>query len=173
MNVCPEPAGETRFVVRRQRTFGFMIKDVSQRYVSRFEQHARALSLTLADCRTLVLLESNEGLSQSALARLVNLQPMTMVRVVDRMERDGLLQRRSDPDDRRARRLYLTRRARPLLREIARLAELTRNEFFRGVDGARRAAFMRVLERLHANAAALEDAPAIGQPATPRQRRSP
>lgn len=164
-------AGGSRTTIRRQRTFGFMIKDVSQRYAARFEQHARALSLTLADCRTLVLLESNEGLSQAALARLVNLQPMAMVRTLDRMERDGLLQRRADPDDRRARRLFLTRRARPLLQEIARLAELTRNEFFHGVDAAQRVAFMRVLEQLHANAALLEGAPAAVPPA-PRQRRS-
>ena len=158
MNPQP-PVRGSQTPPRHQRTFGFMIKDVSQRYVARFEQHASAMSLTLADCRTLVLLERNQGLSQAALAKLVNLQPMTMVRILDRMERDGLLQRRADPNDRRARRLYLTRRARPLLLEIRRLAERTRIELFQGIGAPQRASFMRVLERLHRNAAALGATP--------------
>lgn len=139
-----------------QRTFGFMLKDVTQRYVARFEQHARAMSLTLADCRTLVLLERHEGESQATVARLVNLQPMAMVRLLDRMERDGLLQRRPDPEDRRARRLYLTRKARPLLSEIRRLAELTRDELFMGIAATQRDTFMRVLEQLQRNGNELE-----------------
>ncbi len=148
----PVPHGE----VRRQRTFGFMLRDVSQRYVRRFEQHARALSLTLPQCRTLVILESNQGFSQSRLARLVNAEPMAMVRILDRMENDGLLERRADPADRRACRLHLTRKARPLLREIWRLAELTRDELFQGVAQRDRKLFMRVLEKLHENTETLQ-----------------
>jgi hypothetical protein len=75
------------------------------------------------------------------------------------MEADGLLERRPDPADRRARCLYLTRKARPLLDEIWRLAELTRNEMFAGVSRAEREAFIRVLERLHTNVCALEGRP--------------
>src|SRR6185312_9092938 len=113
----------------RQRNFGFLLKDVSRRQVQRFEEHARALSLTLSQCRTLVRLSENEGASQARLAMLADVEPMTMVRTLDRMEADGLVERRADPADRRARRLYLTAR------------------------GCQ--AFMDVLERIHANARAL------------------
>jgi DNA-binding MarR family transcriptional regulator len=159
--------------VRGPRTFGFMLRDVSQRYVRRFEQHARGISLTLPQCRALVILECNEGFSQARLARLMCAEPMTMVRILDRMERDGLLQRRPDPDDRRARRLFLTRRARPLLREIWRLAELTRGELFQGVAARDRKLFLRVLEKLHVNASAMQSGEDDPPPEPSRRRSSP
>ena len=65
-----------------------------------------------------------------------------MVRILDRMEADGLLERRADPADRRARRLYLTAKAKPLLDEIWRLAELTRAEISPASARAEREAFM-------------------------------
>src|SRR5450631_2144318 len=150
----------------RLRNFGFLLKDVSRRYVLRFEQRAREISLTLPQCKALVRLEKNEGVSQARLAELAEVEPMTMVRILDRMQADGLLERRPDPADRRARRLYLTTKARPLLDEIWRLAELTRSEMFTGVSRADREAFMGVLERLHANACAVE-----GQPIAPGELR--
>lgn len=79
------------------RNFGFLLKDLSRRYVLRFEQRARDLSLTLPQCKVLVRLETNEGMSQARLAELAEVEPMTMVRIIDRMEADGLLERRADP----------------------------------------------------------------------------
>jgi MarR family transcriptional regulator for hemolysin len=145
----------------RLRNFGFLLKDVSRRYVLRFEQRASGLSLNLAQCKTLVRLEKNEGVSQARLAELADVDPMTMVRILDRMEADGVLARRADPVDRRARRLYLTAKAKPLLDEIWHLAEMTRAEIFAGVKKADREAFVAVLERMHRNVCALEDAPVI------------
>ena len=81
----------------RMRNFGFLLKDVSRRYVLRFEQRAREISLTLPQCKALVRLEKNEGVSQARLAELADVEPMTMVRILDRMEADGLLERRPDP----------------------------------------------------------------------------
>jgi DNA-binding MarR family transcriptional regulator len=143
----------------RLRNFGFLLKDVSRRYVLRFEQRAREISLTLPQCKALVRLEKNEGVSQARLAELAEVEPMTMVRILDRMEADGLLERRPDPEDRRARCLYLTRRAKPLLDEIWRLSELTRAETFAGISRQEREAFMLLLERMHGNVCALEGQP--------------
>ena len=145
--------------MNRQRNVGFLLKDVSRRYVLRFEEHARAVSLTLPQCKTLVRLEKNEGVSQATLAELADVEPMTMVRILDRMEADGLLERRPNPADRRARRLYLTRKAGPLLDEIWRLAELTAAELFAGIGRRDRDAFVELLERVHGNACALDDRP--------------
>jgi MarR family transcriptional regulator for hemolysin len=81
-----------------------------------------------------------------------------MVRILDRMEADGVLERRPDPDDRRARRLHLTAKAKPLLDEIWRLAKLTRAETFAGIARADREVFLGVLERLDTNLLALDAA---------------
>jgi len=140
----------------RWRNFGFLLRDVSRRYVNRFERRAREISLTLPQCKVLVRLDKNEGVSQARLAELAEIEPMTMVRILDRMERDGWLERRPDPSDRRARRLYLTKRASPLLDEIWRLADLTLEETFAGISNARRDAFIGLLQRIHDNVCALD-----------------
>src|ERR1700731_5393 len=94
-------------MVNPLRTFGFLLKETSRLYVERFEQRAGALGLTLPQCKVLVFLADHEGISQMQLAELTELEPMTLVRVLDRTESDGWLERRNDPADRRARRLYL------------------------------------------------------------------
>jgi MarR family transcriptional regulator for hemolysin len=150
--------------VDRLKNFGFLLKDVSRLYVLRFEERARDISLTLAQCKALAHLEKNEGASQARLAELIDVDAMAMVRMLDHMEGDGVIERRPDPADRRARRLYLTDKAKPLLKEIWRLAELTRSEMFAGVPKPERESFLAVLERLHANAIAL-DSSRSGEPA--------
>jgi DNA-binding MarR family transcriptional regulator len=143
--------------MKKLRNFGFLLKDVSRRYGLRFEQRARAFSLTLPQCKALVRLEHHEGISQAKLAEATDVDPMTMVRIVDRMEADGLLERRADPSDRRARTLYLTPKAKPLLNKIWQLAEATRAEVFAGVSARDRDTFMAVLQRLHENVCAFDD----------------
>jgi DNA-binding MarR family transcriptional regulator len=142
----------------RFKTVGYLLKDVSRRYAARFERHAQELSLTLMQCKVLLYLSKNEGASQVRMCELTEIEPMMMVRLLDRMEADKLLERRPDPADRRARQLYLTRKAAPLLEEIDRISEVTRNEIFAGVNKPEREAFLKVLEHVHANASALETA---------------
>ncbi len=143
----------------RLRNFGFLLKEVSRRYANRFEVRAAEIPLNLAQAKALVRLEKNEGVSQARLAELAEVDPMTMVRILDRMEAEGLLERRPDPADRRARCLYLTAKARPILNEIWRLSEQIRAEIFAGVSKEERERFMGVLERLYANISQLEGKP--------------
>jgi MarR family transcriptional regulator for hemolysin len=143
----------------RLRNFGFLLKEVSRRYVNRFEVRAAEIPLNLAQAKALVRLEKNEGVSQARLAELAEVDPMTMVRILDRMEAEGLLERRPDPADRRARCLYLTAKARPILNEIWRLSDEIRAEIFAGVSKEERERFMGVLERLYANISQLEGKP--------------
>jgi len=149
----------------RLKNFGFLLKDLSQRYVARYEQRASAISLTLTQCKALAELEKNEGISQVRLAELTGVDPMTMVRILDRMESDQLIERRPDPEDRRARRLYLTDKGQPLVAEVWRMAELTRGELFSGIGKEDRLVFMRVLEQLHANTSRFGSLP-LAAPAT-------
>lgn len=140
----------------RLRNFGFLLKELTRRYVQRFEVRAREFSLNLAQCKVLVRLEKNEGVSQARLAELAEVDAMSMVRILDRMEAEELLERRPDPADRRARCLYLTAKAKPLLDQIWKLSETTREEVFAGIGKNERDLFMTVLERLHDNLSMLE-----------------
>jgi DNA-binding MarR family transcriptional regulator len=104
----------------------------------------------------LVRLAKSEGVSQARLAELAEVDPMTMVRILDRMEADALLERRPDPADRRARCLYLTPKARPLLDEIWRLNDSIRTQLLAGVNKSDRDIFMSVLEHMYDNISAIE-----------------
>jgi DNA-binding MarR family transcriptional regulator len=140
----------------RTRNCGFLLKEVSRRYTLLFEERARRFPLTLSQCKALVRLEKNQGVSQARLAELAEVDPMTMVRILDRMEADGLLERRPDPGDRRARCLYLTAKARPLLDQIWQLADEIRTEIFAGVAKSDREVFMNVLEHMYDRICELE-----------------
>jgi DNA-binding MarR family transcriptional regulator len=82
--------------------------------VLRFEERARDESLTLPQCKVLVHLEKNGAAVRAGSRSPPMWEPMTMVRILYRVEADGLLERRPDPADRRARCLYLTRKTKPL-----------------------------------------------------------
>jgi DNA-binding MarR family transcriptional regulator len=153
------------------KTVGYLLKDVTRRYAARFERHAEEVSLTLMQCKVLLYLSKNEGASQVRMCELTEIEPMMMVRILDRMEADKLLERRPDPTDRRARRLYLTRKAARFLEEIERISELTRNEFVAGVSKSDREAFLKVLGHVHQNACA-RDAATPAPAARPRSQRA-
>lgn len=148
------------------RQLGFLLKDTSRRYTRRFEERAQALSLTLPQCRALLHLENNEGVSQKRLSELTELDPMTLVRILDRMEADGWVQRRFDPADRRAHTLWLTAKSRPVLEHIARLIAETRAETLHGLSNEERSTLTGLLERVHANLSSLPPLARPGQDRT-------
>jgi MarR family transcriptional regulator for hemolysin len=138
------------------RSFGFLLKDVSRLNVKRFEQRAAAFGLTLTQSRSLLFLAKHEGISQVQLAELADIEPMTLVRILDRMESDGWLERRSDPADRRARRLYLTAKGKPLVDDLWHLVELTRREAFAGIPKKHAELLIALLEKVRCNLDSLE-----------------
>lgn len=152
------PGGAALKVSRR---FGFILRDVSRLYVERFEQHAASLGLTLLQCRALVRLSEGEGVSQVKLAELTDLEPMALVRILDRMEAEGWLERRIDPRDRRVRCLYLTRKAKPLLEDIRRLMDLTWGDAFAGIPKSKSELLTELLDTVRSNLMALAPVPAI------------
>ncbi len=147
------------------RNVGFLFKDVSRLWMRFFEQRATQLSMTLSQAKVLVYLSRNEGTTQARLAELTDTDPMTLVRVLDRMEKDGWLERRPDPSDRRAYRLYLKRAADPVLAEIHRIGDKGRAEALAGLSQDDRALLLTLLERIHANLVAL--VPNSSEPARP------
>jgi MarR family transcriptional regulator for hemolysin len=82
--------------------------------------------ITRAQWAVLAKLERTEGLKQSELADMMEMQPITLTRLIDRLCSNDLIERREDPKDRRANRLYLRPAARPMLTQLAKLrAEIT------------------------------------------------
>lgn len=138
------------------RNFGFLVRDVSRLCAKRFERNARGLELTLSQCKVLAHLSRNEGISQARLAELTETDPMTLVRTLDRMEQDQWIERRPDPADRRAHRLFLRDAAKPIIERIWKFAEETRSEALGVLDPSEREQLVNLLERVHGTLLALE-----------------
>ena len=100
------------------------------------DQEARNFGMTRAQWGVLFRLERSEGLKQSELADLLDIQPITLTRLIDRLCENGLIERRSDPHDRRAKRLFLTPAARPLLDRLNTLSTEMMARVLTGVDRA-------------------------------------
>ncbi len=96
----------------------FLLYDVARLMRVRADQHARGMGMTRAQWVVLVWLERKPGITQNELASLVEVEPITIARLVDRLEARGVVERRHDPKDRRMRRLHLTPAAAPLLEVV-------------------------------------------------------
>ena len=120
-----------------QREFAFLVNDVGRLLRTYADQQARQFGMTRAQWAVLARLEYAEGLKQSELAELLDLQPITLTRLVDRLCANGLIERRADPADRRAKRLYLTAQARPLMNRLADLGESMMSRVLEGFDAAK------------------------------------
>lgn len=106
-----------------EREIAFNISDVARLLRTYADQRAREFGMTRAQWAVLSRVEHSEGLKQCELAEMLDLQPITLTRLIDRLCDGGLIERRSDPDDRRAKRLYLTPAARPVLDGLTRLGK--------------------------------------------------
>jgi DNA-binding MarR family transcriptional regulator len=130
---------------------GFLISDVSRRMHKRFDERARSLGATRAQWKTLFTLSRNEGVNQGALADLLEVEPITLCRMIDRLEESGLVERRRDPGDRRAWRIYLTPAALPVIERLRAYADDLFVQVLTGVDEGERAALHAALEKIRAN----------------------
>lgn len=146
----------------RVRNLGFLFKDVSRRWVRYFETLADQIGMTLTQAKVLVFLTRHEGATQVGLADLCDTDPMTLVRVLDRMEREGLLERRVDPNDRRVYRVFLRPAANPIITEINAIGDKARGEALAGLSNDERMQLVSMLERIQSNLVSL--APAASEP---------
>ncbi len=117
------------------REFAFMLNDVARLLRTYADYKAAQFGMTRAQWAVLVRVDRSEGLNQSELADMLDLQPITLTRLLDKLCDSGLIERRPDPADRRAKRLYLTPAARPLLERLSSLGEETMANTLAGVDG--------------------------------------
>jgi DNA-binding MarR family transcriptional regulator len=111
-----------------------LLHDVARLMRTRFDQRARAYGMTRAQWIILARLERQPGISQNEMAAICEVEPITIGRLVDRLETRGMLERRADPSDRRIRRLHLLPAARPLLEEMGRARDQMSKILTHGLD---------------------------------------
>lgn len=119
-----------------KREIAFSLNDVARLLKTYADQRARDFGMTRAQWAVLARVERAEGLKQCELADTLDLQPITLTRLIDRLCEGGLIERRSDPEDRRAKRLYLTSAARPVLEGLTRIGEDMMATVLTGIEPA-------------------------------------
>lgn len=134
-----------------ERSFGFLLHDIARLMRKRFDQRARVLGLSRSQWQVLAHLSRHEGINQSGLAEILEIENITLARLIDRMEEAGWVERRVDPGDRRARLLYTTAKVAPMMERMHALAEETREEALAGLPTAEREAMMDQLAHVRAN----------------------
>lgn len=139
---------------------GFLMSDVSRLMRRRFDERARMIGVTRAQWRALTTLRRHEGIHQGGLADLLEVEPITLCRMIDRLEEAGHVQRRRDPGDRRSWRIHLTDAARPLLDRLQAIGDDLFAAALDGVGHAQHAALIDTLRRIQDNLAVAEPAPA-------------
>ena len=149
------------------RSLGFLLGDVSRLIRMRFDARAEELGLTRAQWRVLAQLRRREGINQSALAELLEIEPITLVRHIDRLVAKGLVERRPDPNDRRAWKLYLKEEVQPVLDRLRQLSEQTRNDALAGIPAEQREQLIDNLLAMKANLTALGNS----EPVSPEKPR--
>lgn len=134
-----------------EHNFGYVLAETARLGSKRFDQRVRDYGLTRAQCQVLFHLARHEGINQAGLAALLELEPISLARCLDRMEQAGWVERRSDPGDRRARLLFITDKAKPVLERIFDVAAAVRSEALAGLSAAERDQLVSLLVRVRAN----------------------
>jgi MarR family transcriptional regulator, transcriptional regulator for hemolysin len=115
------------------RELAFTLNDVARMLRTYADYKAAQFGITRAQWAVLVRLDRSEGLKQSELAEMLDLQPISLTRLLDKLAECGLIERRADPIDRRAKRLFLTPAAHPLLEKLGDLGEDLMSTALQGV----------------------------------------
>lgn len=121
----------------RSRDLAFTISDVARLLKTSADQKVARFGVTRAKWAVLARLDRFEGLKQAELAEMLDLQPISLTRLLDGLCESGLIERRHDPEDRRAKRLFLTPAARPLLECLSVAGDKLMEEAFEGLDERR------------------------------------
>lgn len=141
-------------------TLGYLVVEVARLLRRRYDQalDRAGLGLTHAEARTLALIGRTPGRRQASLAEALAIEPMTLTGLLDRLEAAGLVQRRVDPADRRAKLVAATARAKPAIGAIAEVAEAVLAETTAGLGAAE-------VEAVRAALAVMRENLAVGAPA--------
>ena len=130
-----------------EKSLGFLLHDVARLLRKRFEQKAKGLGLTRSQWQILAHLAQNDGIQQGMLADLLELEPISLVRILDRLEQSGLVERRAHPTDRRIWQLY------PVLEPMRDIGSESKSEALEAISRADRDRLVHVLTQMKTNLA--------------------
>jgi len=133
-------------------TLPFEIGETAHALRKAFDRLAVGLGVTRAQWKVLFKLTRTPGLRQVELADMLDLEPITLCRIVDRLEEAGLVERTRDPEDRRAWRLHVTAKAQPLVGQLQGIGDQLVAQAFAGIDRKDIELTRQVLARIRENA---------------------
>lgn len=131
--------------------FGFVIHDVARLLRWTFDRQSQELGLTRAQWSVLAHLYRREGIQQAELALLMDISPITIARQLDRLEAHAWIEKRNDPKDRRAKLVFLTPKAKPMIKELSNLGQKVSKFALRSIDAKEENAFMATLLQIREN----------------------
>ena len=134
----------------------FEIAETAHALRKAFDRRASALGVTRAQWKVLFRLTRFPGLRQVELADMLDVEPITLCRIVDRLEEAELVERQRDPEDRRAWRLQVTDKAKPLVERLKSLGRELVGEAFADIDRSELDQVRGVLARVRENVAAVQ-----------------
>ncbi|WP_130619752.1 MarR family winged helix-turn-helix transcriptional regulator [Dyella amyloliquefaciens] len=137
-------------------SFGYLLSDVTLLFRKHFDRRAVKFGLTRAQWRATKMLYYREGLRQTELAEQLEMEPIAVGRVIDRLQAAGFVERRPDPKDRRAWRLYVTDQARGVIADMEEIALGLRKDATRGITVPELQQALDVLNRMKDNLQALD-----------------
>lgn len=144
---------------------GFLLHDAGRLMRKRFEHHSSRYGLSSAQWRLLVRVFKEEGIAQARLAELLEIEPISVSRLIDRMQEAGWIERRTDDADRRVRSIYLTERSRNVFNEMRSIADDVFEQAQTGLSPEQRATTIHGLKTIIANLTdADQQAAALPQP---------
>ncbi len=138
------------------RSLGLLVHDVARLMRRAFDRRVKHLGLTRSQWFVLAHLYRSDGQTQRHLADELDMERAPLSKLLDRLESGGWLERRADPDDRRANRVYITKKIDPLMTEGISAGENLTDDIFSGIDENTRKEFLSVLVQAKSNLIALE-----------------
>lgn len=132
---------------------GYLLSDNSRQLRRLFDDRVSRLGLTAVQARLLLSLDKFPDRNQAYYAERLEIEPITLTRIVDRMEDAGWIERRADPSDRRARILHLTAKSHDVVDPLRAILETMVEDMLEGISAEERETMMRLLETISANVA--------------------
>jgi DNA-binding MarR family transcriptional regulator len=150
------------------RTFGFLVHDVSRLLKRRFDRRARqtGLPITRRQAAVVLYIARHEGVSQAEVATWLDIEPIALVRMLDKLHEEGVVERRAHPTDRRVRTLWLAPGAAPIVERILDINQAIREEAFAGAAPGTREALIDALTGVKENLTPEEETVAESDAAT-------
>lgn len=129
----------------------YLLSDSARLLRRAFDARVRELGMTSPQARLLLILHVTEGENQGFYAERLEVEPISLTRMIDRMEESGLIERRRDPGDRRAWRLHLTERSRQVIDQVRACLAGLEDEMLAGLGTDQRTALSQMLETISVN----------------------